>query len=255
MNHWNLLIRLLGSAFLTSSPIMPMAAAAAEPVRNIVLVHGAFTDGSIWSDVMTRLQAKGFTVAAVQNPLTALAADIEATTRVLRRQRGGVLLVGHSWAGAVVTAAAIEANVRAIAYVSALVPDAGESVGTMLARHAASMEALRADQDGLIWLDEAAFARILANDIDPRAVQRLAALQQPIAASAFAEQIGHAAWRDKPSFYLVTQGDAAVPEPLQRKMAAQAQSAITTVASSHLSMISQPQAVADFIESAANSLP
>ncbi|CAB3646035.1 alpha/beta hydrolase [Achromobacter dolens] len=255
MNHRNLLLGLVHSALLSTCAIMPAMSAAAEPVRNIVLVHGAFTDGSIWSDVVVRLQAKGFTVTSVQNPLTSLAADIEATKRVLRRQKSDTLIVGHSWAGAVVTAAANEPNVRGIAYVSALVPGSNESVAEMFERQAVPMEALHADQDGLIWLDEATFGRIMAGDVAPAKVRLLTAMQQPIAAQAFGERIGLAAWRDKPSFYLLTQGDAAVPEALQRKMAKEARSTVTTLASSHLSMVSKPQAVSDFIERAAQTLP
>lgn len=254
MNHRNPLLRLLHSALLSTCAILPAMSAAAEPVRNIVLVHGAFTDGSIWSDVVARLQAKGFTVTAVQNPLTSLAADVEATTRVLRRQQGDTLIVGHSWAGAVVTAAANEPNVRGIAYVSALVPDSNESVAAMFERQAVPMEALHADQDGWIWLDEATFGRVMAGDVAPAKVRLLTAMQQPIAAHAFGEKIGLAAWHDKPSFYLMTQGDAAVPEALQRKMSTQAGSTVTTLASSHLSMVSKPQAVSDFIERAAHAL-
>ena len=234
---------------------LPALSGAAEPVRNIVLVHGAFTDGSIWSDVVARLQAKGFTVTAVQNPLTSLAADIEATTRVLRRQQGDTLIVGHSWAGAVVTSAANEPNVRGIAYVSALVPDSNESVAEMLERQAVPMQALLPDKGGFIWLDEATFGRVMAGDVAPDKVRVLTAMQQPIAAQAFGEKIGHAAWRDKSSFYLLTQGDAAVPEALQRKMSAQARAAVTSLASSHLSMVSKPQAITDFIERAAQALP
>lgn len=255
MHIQNLWTRLLRLAILTTTAIMPSVSGASEPVRTIVLVHGAFTDGSIWSDVMARLQARGFTVASVQNPLTSLAADIEATTRVLQRQQGSVLIVGHSWAGAVVTAAANAGNVRGIAYVSALVPDSNESVAQMLQRHALPMEALQPDRDGMIWLDETDFTRIMAGDVDAGKVRLLAAAQQPIAARAFAETIGKAAWRDKPSFYLVTAGDAAVPDSLQRKMAAQAGAAVTTLTSSHLSMVSHPQAVADFLERAASALP
>lgn len=255
MNDLNLWIRLLRLAIFSATAIVPSVSGASEPVRTIVLVHGAFTDGSIWSDVMARLQAHGFTVASVQNPLTSLAADIEATTRVLQRQQGDVLIVGHSWAGAVVTAAANASNVRGIAYVSALVPDSNESVAQMLQRHAVPMEALRPDRDGLIWLEQTDFARVMAGDVDAGKARLLAAAQQPIAARAFSETIGKAAWRVKPSFYLVTAGDAAVPDILQRKMAAQAGASVTALTSSHLSMISHPQAVADFLERAAKSLP
>ncbi|WP_040243031.1 alpha/beta fold hydrolase, partial [Xanthomonas citri] len=148
-----------GLALLSALSIFAASPATAAPVQGlptIVLVHGAFADGSSWSGVIGALQHQGYRVTAVQNPLTSLADDVAATRRVLERQRGDVLLVGHSWGGAVVTESGNADNVKGIVYLSALVPDAGESVGTLLARLKAPMEGLQPDAHGLVWLDDAA---------------------------------------------------------------------------------------------------
>ncbi|GAB7216917.1 hypothetical protein OS42_35290 [Dickeya oryzae] len=140
--------------------------AEAAKIKNIVLVHGAFADGSSWSAVTTRLQGMGYHVTAVQNPLTSLADDVGATERVLQRQQGDVLLVGHSWAGAVVTQAGNAPNVRGLVYLSALVPDSGESVAELLQRLHAPMEGMTADSNGLIWLDNPdQYQAVMAGDV------------------------------------------------------------------------------------------
>lgn len=147
----------------------------AQMVKNIVLVHGAFTDGSSWSEVTERLQQKGFHVTSVQNPLTSLADDVTATERVLARQQGDVLLVGHSWAGAVVTQAGNAPRVRGIVYLSALVPDSGESVSGLLTRLDAPMGGMTPDKNGLIWLDSPAdFRHVMATDVPEKKVKLLA---------------------------------------------------------------------------------
>lgn len=234
----------------------PLAAAQASPhIENIVLVHGAFTDGAIWSAVISRLQTKGYQVTAVQNPLTSLSDDVAATTRVLRRQHGPVLLVGHSWAGAVVTQAGNAANVKGLVYLSALVPDSGESVEDLLARLKAPMTGLVPDAEGRVWLDDPAiFRKVMAADIPVATAAILAAEQQPIAVTAFKDKIGHAAWHDKPSWYLQTTMDQALPPSVQSTLAQSIRAHTTSIPSSHLSMIASPQAVADFIDKAARAL-
>ncbi len=135
----------------------PLLMAQEEGIKNIVLVHGAFADGSCWSAVISLLQERGYHVSAVQNPLTSLRDDVTATERVLERQKGNVLLVGHSWAGAVITQAGNASNVRGLVYLSALVPDSNQSVSDALARFHAPMTGMEADKNGLIWLDEPEF--------------------------------------------------------------------------------------------------
>lgn len=243
---------------LAASLLMPFchpAYAEEQNINNIVLVHGAFTDGSVWSAVTALLQSKGYHVTAVQNPLTSLRDDVAATDRVLARQSGGVLLVGHSWAGAVITQAGNAANVRGLVYLSALVPDAGESVAGALERLDAPMAGMTADGDGLIWLDNPqAFHQVMANDIPLPQARLLAAAQQPIAASAFSERVTQAAWRSKPAWYLVTDNDHALNPSVQARFAAEAGAQVSRLDSGHLSMIAHPAEVAALIDRAARSL-
>ncbi|MDJ1638636.1 alpha/beta fold hydrolase [Rhizobium rhizogenes] len=256
---FGLLRGVLALAMACTAAILPAAGQAAnEPtgVHNIVLVHGAFADGSSWSDIIPLLQAKGFRVTAVQNPLTSLADDVAAARRVLERQKGGVLLVGHSWAGAVVTEAGSAENVKGIVYLSALVPDAGESVSELLQKRNSPMEGLVPDHDGLVWLsDPKAYAHVMASDVSADRVAMLAAVQLPMAANAFNDKISTAAWRTKKSWYLVTEGDNALPTAVQQWLAKHIGATTKTIKSSHMSMISHPSVVADFIANAARSTP
>ncbi|WP_370277129.1 alpha/beta fold hydrolase [Kosakonia sp. CCTCC M2018092] len=223
---------------------------------DIVLVHGAFTDGSSWSAVMARLQAMGYHVTAVQNPLTSLKDDVNATRAVVARQPGEVLLVGHSWAGAVISEAGNDPRVKGLVYLSALVPDSHESVADLLTRLHAPMTGLSADEQGLIWLDDPAlFHKVMANDLSRQRAQLLAAAQQPIAARAFTDTLTHAAWHDKPSWYLVTENDAALNPTVQNALAKAIGATRVSLYSSHLSMISHADRVAEFIDRAARTLP
>lgn len=229
-----------------------MAASANPAVRNIVLVHGAFADGSSWLPVLARLQAMGYHVTAVQNPLTSLADDVSATENVLRRQTGDVLLVGHSWAGAVITQAGNAPNVKGLVYLSALVPDNSESVTDLLQRLNAPMSGLAPGAEGLIWLDDPKlFHQVMAADVPMRKARELASVQQPIAAAAFAGKVQHAAWHDKPSWYLQTENDQALLLPVQRVIAQQIGAKVVSIRSSHMSLISHPDAVARLIDRAA----
>jgi pimeloyl-ACP methyl ester carboxylesterase len=229
------------------------ATASASPaLRDIVLVHGAFADGSSWSPVISRLQAMGYHVTAVQNPLTSLADDVSATERVLRRQSGGVLLVGHSWGGAVITQAGNAANVKGLVYLSALAPDSGESVADLLQRLGAPMGGFTPDADGLIWLDDARkFHQVMAADLPPAGARALASVQQPIAATGFADKILNAAWHDKPSWYLRTTQDQALPPAVQQAIAQRIGAKTVSIASSHMSLLSHPDQVARLIDRAA----
>lgn len=242
---------------LATSFAVPVSVAATPEggVRNIVLVHGAFTDGSSWLPVIERLQRKGYHVTAVQNPLTSLSDDVAATRRVLERQKGGVILVGHSWAGAVVTEAGNADNVQGLIYLSALVPDAGESVDDMLGRLAAPMDGLTPDRDGLLWLDDpTAYRQVMAGDLPVSKARLLSATQQPISVRAFADKVTAAAWRKKPSWYLVTTNDKALQPQVQRALAQYIGATTITLKSSHMSPISRPDAVVSLIELAASSM-
>ncbi|ESS41554.1 putative signal peptide protein [Burkholderia cenocepacia KC-01] len=221
-------------------------------MRNIVLVHGAFADGSSWNPVIVRLQRMGYRVTAVQNPLTSLADDVAATESVLHRQTGNVLLVGHSWAGAVVTQAGNAANVKGLVYLSALVPDNGESAADLLQRLNAPMTGLAPDAQGLIWLDDArAFQHVMAADIPLEQARVLASVQQPVAAACFTGKIQQAAWHDKPVWYLRTTNDNALKPAVQQAIAQHIGATVTSIRSSHMSMLSHPDEVARLIDLAA----
>ncbi|WP_372171370.1 alpha/beta fold hydrolase [Xanthomonas axonopodis] len=247
-----------GLALLSALSIFAASPATAAPVQSlptIVLVHGAFADGSSWSGVIEALQRQGYHVTAVQNPLTSLADDVAATRRVLERQPGDVLLVGHSWGGAVVTESGNADNVKGIVYLSALVPDTGESVGTLLARLKAPMEGLQPDAQGLVWLDDAAtYQHVMAADVPLAKVRQLAAVQQPMTAAAFGDAVSQAAWHRKPTWYLITDNDNALRPDVQRAIAKQIGATSTTIASSHLSLVAQPVKVAEFIARAARTI-
>jgi pimeloyl-ACP methyl ester carboxylesterase len=224
-------------------------------LKNIVLVHGAFADGSSWAAVTERLQSKGYHVTAVQNPLSSLNDDITATQRVLERQQGDVLLVGHSWAGAVITEAGNTPKVKGLVYLSALVPDNGESVADLLQRLNAPMEGMAADKNGLIWLDDAqAFHHVMANDLPASQARVWAAAQQPIAALAFTQKVRHAAWHDKPAWYLLTENDNALKPATQVRIATEMGARLSRLPSSHMSMLSHPDDVAALIDKAARSI-
>lgn len=233
----------------------PLLMAQEEGIKNIVLVHGAFADGSCWSAVISLLQERGYHVSAVQNPLTSLRDDVTATERVFERQKGNVLLVGHSWAGAVITQAGNASNVRGLVYLSALVPDSNQSVSDALARFHAPMTGMEADKNGLIWLDEPEFFhQVMANELSIKKSRQLAAVQQPVAATAFQEKVKEAAWRKKPSWYLITENDNALNPSVQARFAHEAGAHITRIHSDHLSMISHPEEVAALIVNAAQSI-
>lgn len=251
VGHWRQKLLSLAGVVMT---LVSTSGQAAPAIRNIVLVHGAFADGSSWSQVISRLQRLGYHVTAVQNPLTSLADDVVATEKVLQRQSGDVLLVGHSWGGAVITQAGNAANVKGLVYLSALVPDSNESVSGLLTRLHAPMEGLAADEHGMLWLEQPAqFHQVMAGDVPIKQVRLLAAVQQPIAMASFGSKIGHAAWHDKPSWYVQTTRDQALQPEVQLRMARQINATVWSVPSSHLSMISRPAAVASLLDQAAKA--
>lgn len=224
------------------------------PVRNIVLVHGAWADGSCWTDVIARLQATGFNVTAVQNPLTALADDVAATRRALALQDGPTVLVGHSWGGTVITEAGVDPKVVALVYVAARAPDAGEDFAALSARYPtmpARAGVLKAG--GFSRLSEEAFLKHFAGDVERSRARVLYAAQQPIADDLFAGKTTVAAWRTKPSYYAVSTLDQTTSPELERFLAARMKATTIELASSHLSMISHPKAIADLIQLAATS--
>ncbi|MBN3765934.1 alpha/beta hydrolase [Burkholderia sp. Ac-20365] len=236
----------------------PAAAAAppSGPVQNIVLVHGAFVDGSSWNGVIARLQKKGYRVASVQIPLTSLADDVAATKRVLAQLSGPTVLVGHSWGGVVIGEAGSgpdASKVVGLVYVSAIAPDVGESAVDILKRapQMPAGSAMKKDSTGFLWLDPAQYHDVFAADVPENLTRVLVAAQQPIAAKSFEERATQAAWRYKPSFYLVTSRDRAVSPEIQRWMAHRIGATIIETPSSHLVPVAHAGATADAIERAA----
>ena len=230
-----------------------MDARTAAGVKAVVLVHGGFVDGSGWQGVYKSLVKKGYTVEVVQNPTDSLADDVAVTTRTLARQKGPVVLVGHSYGGVVITEAGNHPNVAALVYISAFAPDKGESVATLIANPApgAPVPPILPPQDGYLFLDKAKFAESFAADVDPDTASFMADSQVPWGVDALSGTISEPAWRTKPSWYLVATEDRMIPPAAQRAMAKRAGSTVVEVSGSHAVYVSQPQAVASVIENAA----
>jgi pimeloyl-ACP methyl ester carboxylesterase len=227
-------------------------AAPAQGVKNVVLVHGAFADGSSWSRVIPILQAQGYNVTAVQNPLTSLADDVAATRRALALQDGPTILVGHSWAGVVITEAGMDPKVVGLVYVAAFAPDQGETVGELGKQYPAppALAAPNLDKEGFLTLSADAFKKF-GNDLPESEALVAAATQGPIAASAFGAQVSGVAWKTKPSWYIVSTLDQAIAPDEERFFAKRMKATTTELKASHVSMLSQPKAVAAVIMDAA----
>ena len=224
------------------------------PKPSIVLVHGAFADGSSWQKIIPLLENSGFAVTAVQNALRSLADDVVTTRRVIDAQSGDVVLVGHSYGGAVITeAAAGNDKVKALVYVSAWVPDAGEALGALMGKYPPPplATALAPDLAGFLYIDRAKFHDAFAADLTPDEAATLAAVQRPIAASIFGEALTAAAWKTIPSWCAVSAQDHAINPDLERFMAERTGGKITELDASHVSMISWPAEIARIIEAAA----
>lgn len=231
--------------------LAPFAQAGETMIKNIVLVHGAFADGSSYHKVIERLQKKGYRVTAVQNPLTSLDADVSAVKQVLDRQDGDVVLVGHSWGGVVISEAGNHEKVKRLVYLSAIVPDSNENAGQALSRHGASSEGLQPDEKGVIWLPNSeVYQQVMANDLPLNKASVLWATQTPIHAVAFSQTVSKPAWQSKPSFYLLTQQDNALPFKVQQSFANMIHAQTKMVNSSHLPMLSKPNSVVQLIEQA-----
>ena len=229
------------------------AASAAPAMPTIVLVHGAFADGSSWSKVIPILQRDGYTVIAVQNPLTSLAADVETTKRVIDAQTGSVVLVGHSYGGAVITeAAAGSSNVKALVYIAAFAPEVDEPIGAFGERYPTQLgTGFRPDKAGFLYIDPARFHELFAADVPVAETRVAAATQKPIIGSVFGASVEHASWKTIPSWYLVSQDDKAINPELERFYAKRMGAKTTEIKSSHVPFLSHPAVVARLIEQAA----
>ncbi|GAB2836609.1 alpha/beta hydrolase [Actinoallomurus bryophytorum] len=223
--------------------------------RNIVLVHGGFVDGSGWQQVYRLLRQDGFNVSIVQNPTLSLEGDAEATCRVLQRQDGPTVLVGHSYGGAVITEAGLHPSVVALVYIAAFAPDKSESVNTLIADPppGAPVPPILPPQDGFLFLDRAEFPASFAGDVPLQEAEFMADSQVPWGMDALAGAVSEPAWRQKPSWYLVATDDRMIPPPAQHAMAERAGATVAEVSASHSVYLSQPQAVADLIKQAATA--
>ncbi|KQU80845.1 MULTISPECIES: alpha/beta fold hydrolase [unclassified Rhizobacter] len=242
----------VGLAASARLAVADTAPAAAPAVRNVVLVHGAYADGSCWSDVIALLQHAGLRATAVQNPLTSLADDVAATQRILALQDGPTLLVGHSWAGTVISEAGVDPKVVGLVYVAARAPDAGEDYGALAAKFPTPpASAGLVKSGGFAQLSEEAFLRDFAGDLPAAKARVLYALQGRIAETLFASRTTAAAWRSKPSWYAVSTQDRTTSPELQRFVAARMKAKTIELASSHVSLISHPREIAGLILEAA----
>ncbi|TGD82547.1 alpha/beta fold hydrolase [Hymenobacter wooponensis] len=225
-------------------------------IKNIVLVHGTWADGSSWAKVIPLLQAKGYHVTAVQNPLTSLTDDVAATKRALALQDGPVLLVGHSWGGVVITEAGNDAKVAGLVYVAAAAPEEGQSFLELVQTAPATPgnDEIRPDASGFVSMTPKGIMEDFAQDLPQTEQQVLISTQGPQAFSALQEKITQAAWKTKPSWYIVAANDRMINPDLERTLAKKMNATTTTLPSSHVVMLSQPEQVAAVIMEAASQV-
>jgi pimeloyl-ACP methyl ester carboxylesterase len=224
---------------------------------NVVLVHGAWADGSSWSAVIERLQADGYHVTAPQFPMTTLADNVARLRQVLAVQDGPTIVAGHSYGGQIITALGTDApNVAGLVYIAAFGIDEGESLGALLSQGPVTpaLVHLITDEQGFTWLSQDDFVNHFAADVDPVKAKVMYAVQQPLAASAFGDVMGVPAWKSQPSWYLVAANDEAIPPPAERQFAARMGATTVEIPSSHVAMVSHPEDVAELIESAAKEV-
>lgn len=242
---------------LLAAPCHAQTTAKLDPMAKptIVLVHGAFADATGWQRVIPILERDGYTVLAVQNPLTSLADDVQTTKRLIDAQKGPVVAVGHSYGGAVITgAAAGNANVKALVYLAAFAPEAGEPIGAFLEKYPSALgAALRPDAAGFVYIDRAQFRDVFARDVPATEASVMSAAQKPISGSAFGASVEVPAWKTIPSWYVVAQEDRAINPDLERFYAKRMGAKTTEIKASHVLFISHPAEVARLIEQAASS--
>ena len=227
-----------------------------KAIKSVVLVHGGFVDGSGWEGTYKALTRQGYKVSIVQNPTISLQGDVDATKRVIDAAEGDVILVGHSYGGVVITEAGNHPKVAGLVYITAFAPDAGESVGKLIANPppGAPVPPILPPVDGFLMLDKAKFAASFAADVKPEQADFMAKSQVPWGLDALNGEVTSPAWKTKPSWYLVATDDHMIPVPAQRMMANRAGAKTTDQAGSHAVYVSQPDAVANFIASAASGV-
>jgi pimeloyl-ACP methyl ester carboxylesterase len=226
--------------------------AAPVEARNVVLVHGAWADGSSWAEVIPLLQAAGLTVTSVQNPLTTLADSVAATRRALALQDGPTVLVAHSWSGTVISEVGTDPKVTALVYVAARAPDAGEDFVALSGKFPAGpVRAGVQAHDGFTTISEEAFLKSFANGVEPKKAKVLYAVQEPTAASLFGERTTAAAWHSKPSWYAVSKLDQTINPDFERFLAKRMNATTIELEAGHLSLVSHPKEIANLILAAA----
>jgi pimeloyl-ACP methyl ester carboxylesterase len=224
---------------------------------NIVLVHGAWADGSCWSAVIEQLQADGYNVTAPLFPESSLAADVARLRQVLNRQDGPTLVTGHSYEGQIMTALGTDApNVVGLVYIAAFGLDEGETIGGLLAQGppTPALAHLDIDKEGFAWLPEEDFVKHFAGDIDPAKARVMYAVQQALAASTLEDVMGVPAWKSQPSWYMVAENDEAIPPDAERQFASRMGASTIEVPSGHVAMVSHPDAVTELTETAAQAV-
>jgi pimeloyl-ACP methyl ester carboxylesterase len=226
------------------------------PTKTIVLVHGGFVDGSGWESVYSLLRKDGYKVAIVQNPTISLAGDVSATNLVINAQDGPVILVGHSYGGAVITEAGNNPKVVGLVYITAFAPDKGESVNSLIKDPPpdAPVPPILPPTDGFLFLDKTKFAASFAGDVEAEKAAFMADSQVPWGVQALAGEINEPAWKSKPSWYLLVTEDRMIPPPAQRFMSERAGSTVVEVAGSHAIYVSRPDEVAALIKQAAQGI-
>ena len=226
------------------------------PPLNIVLVHGGFVDGSGWEGVYAALKKVGYRVSIVQNPTTSLADDVAVTRRTVARLDGPAILVGHSYGGVVITEAGTDPRVQGLVYIAAFAPDAGESVASLIKNPppGAPVPPILPPEEGFLFLDTAKFPASFAADVDPEKAAFMADSQVPWGVEALGGAVTVAAWKSKPSWYLVATDDRMIPPPAQRAMATRAGATVIETPGSHSVYVSQPGAVAGLIQKAAEGV-
>lgn len=235
--------------------VKSIAAQDIKPKKTVVLVHGAFADGSSWRKIIPMLQDKGLQTIAVQNPLTSLADDVAATKRAIDYVQGDVILVGHSWGGTVITEAGNHEKVKALVYVSAFAPSKGQSVNDIYKNYPEPewFGSAILDSGGFLTLPTNAVSRFFAQDLSASEMSIIAATQVPIFVRAFDDKIAETAWSSKPSWYIVAANDRMISPDIERDAAKKMNATTTVLQTSHVPMLSKPKEVADVIIAASRS--
>ena len=246
---------MLSILFVMLTGTFSFSAQAQNTKPTIIFVHGIWADGSCFAAQIEALQAKGYPVESVQNPITSLADDVAATKRAIARAKGNVILVGHSWGGFVITQAGNDPKVIGLVYVAAFAPDLGETVPTLSANGpAGTLSNYFEPQDGFIYLSKAGVQTVFAQDLAPKQQDVIYATQIPASQTVFGDKSGEPAWKTKPSWFIVAKNDGAISPVLERFMAKRINAKTTEIESSHVAMIARPKEVLAVIEEAANTL-